>query len=286
MKSNLKIFYEIPEDAICYQENDLMLASKYLYKKAREFKKPISICIGLGTSQGSHDGTSPLEDYISLLGRNNGIVVTVSAGNEGSARGHFFGIINTMIGYTDVELNIAEGESGFTMELWGNIPGIYSINILSPSGEFIPRIPARIYENRTLSFIMEETRIIILNTLIESLSGDQLIGIQFRNPSAGVWRFQVFNSGNMNVGFNMWLPMESFISADTYFIRSGPETTVLSPGNSTVQITVTAYDPITNSLYRNASKGFTREGETIVPSIAAPGVNINVPTLEQGLLDV
>ncbi|HHT97693.1 MAG TPA: S8 family peptidase [Clostridiales bacterium] len=282
-KQNVKDFYKIPEDAICYQENDIMLAAKYLYRRAIELKKPIVICIGLGSSQGAHDGSDPIEDYLTSLGTNNGVAITVSAGNEGSARRHFFGTINKMVGYIDVELNIAEGESGFTMELWGNTPGIYSINILSPSGEFIPRIPARIFENRTISFIMEETRIIILNALIESLSGDQLIGIQFQNPSPGIWRFQVFNSGDMNVGFNVWLPMGDFISGDTYFIRSSPETTILSPGNGFVPITITAYDPIANSLYRDASRGYTRTGETvIVPTIAAPGVNITVPTLEQG----
>lgn len=282
-KENLKELFAIPNDRICFQENDIMLAARYMEEKSILLRKPISILIGLGSSQGAHDGTDPLEDYLSIIGKNTGVSITVSAGNEGSNRRHFSGVINKDIGYTDVDLNVGENESGFTMELWGNAPGIYSINILSPSGEFIPRIPARIYEDRKITFILEETRIYFVNTLFEALSGDQLIALRFNNPAPGTWRFQVFNSGNMDAGFNIWLPMGDFITNDTYFVKSDPEITVLSPGTSMVPITATAYDPINGNLYRNASRGYTRRAEEIiVPTLGAPGVNITVPTLEQG----
>lgn len=283
-KENIRNYLAIASDATCYQENDIMFGVKYVTAVARHLERPISICIGLGTSQGGHDGTNPLSEYLSFIGSIRGVAVTISAGNEGNARRHFHSLVDPLLGYADVELNIGEEEAGFTMELWGDIPSIYSINILSPSGEFVPRIPPRLTETREIAFIMESTVITITYVLVERGTGDQLISVRFRDPSPGIWRFQVFKSGDLHVGFHIWLPMDSFITQDTYFIHPDPDTTILSPGNVIVPITVTAYNPVNESLYINASRGFSRLGEVIiVPDVAAPGVNITVPNLEQGL---
>lgn len=282
-KNNIKDILVIPEDAVCYQENDIMFATRYVVEIARKLSRPVSVCIGLGSSQGSHDGTGPLSQYITLKGRTRGVSITVSAGNEGNGRRHFHGIINPGIGFVDVELNVGNDEKGFTMELWGDIPSIYSINILSPTGEFIPRIPPRLNEFREITFIMESTVIMVSYSIVETSTGDQLIAVRFINPSSGIWRFRVFKTGDLTVGFHIWLPMEHFISPDTFFLRSDPDTTILNPGNVVVPITVTAYNPITESLYVNSSRGFSRLGEEItVPDGAAPGVDITIPTLAQG----
>jgi hypothetical protein len=79
--------------------------------------------------------------------------------------------------------------------------------------------------------------------------------------------------------------MQGFISDNTYFIRSDPNTTILSLGNAPVPITVTAYNVEDDSLYLNASRGYTRVG-AIKPEIAAPGMNIISPSLEQGFTEV
>jgi hypothetical protein len=76
--------------------------------------------------------------------------------------------------------------------------------------------------------------------------------------------------------------MNGFISSNTYFTQPDTDTTITSPGDAPVPITVTAYNPSSNNtLYQAASKGYSRDGE-IKPDIAAPGVNIPVPTLEHG----
>lgn len=46
---------------------------------------------------------------------------------------------------------------------------------------------------------------------------------------------------------------------------------------------MTAYDNIKNSLYINASRGFTRT-ERIAPSLAAPGVNIVGPSMNNSYI--
>lgn len=285
MKLALREFYIIPEGVPAYQENDIMWGVQYVIEVARRLQRPIAICIGLGSSQGSHDGKGALSALLSVAGDFPGVTVSVAGGNEGNMRRHFFSRVDSQIGYSTVELNVGEEEPGFIMELWGRAPNTYSIDILSPAGEYIPRISEGLRVNREINFVFERTRIFLDYQLIESQSGDQLIFMRFLAPTPGIWRFQVYTRGNLEGSFHIWLPMNGFISENTYFIQSDPYTTLTSPGNSLIPITVTAYNPINNNLYQRASRGYTRI-DVVKPDFAAPGVNIQAPTLEHGFAEV
>jgi subtilisin family serine protease len=283
-KPYLRDFFRVPQEVPCYQENDILFAMEYVMDVATSLNRPLALCIALGTSQGAHDGRGTLSSFLSLQAANYGFGVIVAAGNEGNARRHYSGTIDPTIGYDTVELFIGENEMGFSMELWGDSPGVFSIDIQTPSGEYVPRIVPRLDENRDVSFIFEQTTILVDYQIIESQSGDQLILVRFRNPSPGIWRFNVYGRENISAGFNIWLPMQGFISDNTYFIRSDPNTTILSLGNARIPITVTAYNTEDDSLYLNSSRGYSRIG-VIKPEVAAPGVNITTPTLEQGFAE-
>jgi subtilisin family serine protease len=278
-KRYLKNFFFIPEDVLCYQENDVSFALEYLLDIHTRLGKPMAICIAVDTSQSSHDGRGTLSNFLSLMARTEGIAVNISAGNEGNARRHYYGTANISTGFDTVELNVGENEKGFSMELWGRRPSIYSVDILSPSGEFIPRIGAGVDDYREITFVFENTIIHLDYQMVESQSGDQLILFRFDNPAPGIWRFNVFERGDFNLGFDIWLPMDSFISDNTYFIKPDPYTTILTLATTLIPITVTAYNTSDDSLYINASRGYTRVAE-IKPDIAAPGVNIMGPTLD------
>ncbi|NLP17317.1 MAG: S8 family peptidase [Clostridiales bacterium] len=277
-KQSVRNFFLVPETSICFQENHIMWAMQYCVDVARQLNRPLVICLGFGSSQGGHTGRSPVSVIVNILADipNTGIVI--SAGNEGNMARHYYGEIDPQIGSNTVELNVSEEDKGFTIELWGNPPGIYSVDILSPSGEYIPRIPPALMVSRVISFIFETTRIFVNYQLIESQTGDQLILFRFENASAGIWRFNVYGHGDMATGFHMWLPMGDFITRDTYFIQPNIYTTVLDPGTAIIPITVTTYNPINENLYVNSSRGFTRDN-IIKPEIAAPGVNYLAPTL-------
>lgn len=280
-KQNLRDFFLIPDGVDCYQENDLMWATTYAVDISRQLGRPLSICFGLGTSQGSHDGRLALSTMLSIAADFSGISIAVSAGNEGNMRRHYFDTIYPAIGYSIVELNVGEGETGFSMSLWGAAPTTYSVDILSPSGEYIPRIVERLRVNREINFIFEDTTIFVDYEMVESQTGDQLILMRFQNPTPGIYRLQVYGRGDLIGAFHIWLPMGNFISANTYFVQSNPYTTITTPGNAAVPITVTAYNTDNGILYPGASKGFTRIN-TVKPDLAAPGVNIISPNLEQG----
>ncbi len=280
-KRYLKNFFMVPESALCFQENDILFALEYLLTKAFQLQRPIAICLALGSSQGGHDGRGILSNYLSLVATSPGVIQVIAAGNEGNGRRHYSGVVNTATGYDVVELNVGENESGFSMEIWGQAPSIFSIDVRSPSGEYIPRIAVGMDENREISFIFEETILYVDYQMVEAQSGDQLILVRFYHPTPGIWRFNVYERGDLHLGFNIWLPMANFISPDTYFLRSDPYVTILSAGNSEIPLTVTAYNDADDSLYLDSSRGYTRIG-VIKPNVAAPGVNITGPTLEQG----
>ncbi|MDF2539115.1 MAG: hypothetical protein K0S76_2136 [Herbinix sp.] len=275
-KQYIKKFFIIPEDVLCYQENHIMWGVQYCINKANELNKPIVICLGIGSSQGSHTGQSSLSIFLSIYGDLPRRAVVISAGNEGNLGRHYSGTIDPSIGYNNVLLNVGENDTGFFMELWGTSPVIYSISILSPNGEYIPQISASLQLNREISFIFDFSTIYIDYIITESESGDQLILMRFENATPGVWSFNVYSQGDLITDFNIWLPMGNIISDQTYFLQPDIYTTVTAPGTAEVPITITAYNPVNKNLYVNSSRGYTRS-HTVKPDLAAPGVNYIAP---------
>lgn len=284
-KQYLKDFWMVPRDAICYQNTDIAFGLEYLELTANRLGRPMSICIALGSSLGAHDNTTLMNRVLSLRAENLNFSLAFAAGEEGNTRRHYFGKIERTIGYDTVELIVGENEQGFSMELWGDSPGLFAIDIKTPSGEYINKIIPRRNEQFDIGFIFEQTKIIIDYQTVEAQSGDQLILLRFSKPTQGVWSFRIYGKGDLSLSYHIWLPMEGFISNNTYFVRPDPYTTILSFGNSIEPITVTAYNPENQSLYVKSSKGYTRTN-IIKPEIAAPGVNVTSPTLNQGFMEV
>lgn len=272
-KPYLKEYYRIPDTADAYQENDLMLGVLYLLIQAQILKKPLVICFGMGTSSGDHTGTSPLADYLNYAAENRGVGVVVCTGNEADAQHHYRGLVSSQDSYEDVELRIGENSNGFTMELWASYPNQYTISFLSPSGETIPRIPARLGQNDVFSFVFEPTKIVVDYDLAEARSGAQLIQIQFIRPTAGVWRIRVYGN-ETNLGpYDMWLPIRNFLDNATYFLKPNPYLTLTEPSTADLVISVGAYQASDVSYFLESGRGFTRN-DRIKPDFLAPGVNI------------
>lgn len=284
-KKSITNLYSIPQEVPCYQENDIVWAMQYMVNRARAVRRPISICIGLGTSQGAHDDTGFLDTMASITADFPGVCISVSAGNESNARRHFFSPLDPKAPPIPVELNVGENEPGFIMEIWGDPPTIYSLDILSPSGEYIQRVSESLVQNQEISFVFEKTVINLYYIMVEVETGKQVIVLRFINPTQGVWKFNVFGRGDLMGAFHIWLPSDGFISLNTYFLNSNPYTTITSPGNCIVPITLTAYNPNNDSLYPNAGKGFSTSN-IINPDLAAPGVDIQCPALDHSFTTI
>lgn len=279
-KNNLKNFYFIPQNIPCYQENDIIWGLQYVLYKTRTLNMPISVCIGLGTSQGAHNDDGLLNTSVNLAGDTPKVAISVAAGNEGNLKRHFYSELDPAVGDISVELNVGEEEYGFSMELWGDPPMIYSMGIVSPSGEYVPVSALRLTETQTIKFIFDTTIIYINYILIEPITGKEVIILRFEKPTAGIWIFRIFGKGDINGAFHIWLPVNGFITESTYFVNANPYTTITSPGNCNIPITVTAYNSSNGALYSGSGRGFSTSN-IINPDLAAPGVNLLAPTLEQ-----
>lgn len=137
-KQVVRGFFLVPDNVNCFQENHIMWAVQYCVSTARRFSRPVVICLGIGSSQGGNTGRVPLNVLLNIIADLPDTAIVTSAGNEGNLGRHYYGVIDPSIGSNTVELNIGENDSRFSMEIWGDPPGIYSIDIISPGGEYIP----------------------------------------------------------------------------------------------------------------------------------------------------
>ena len=277
-KKYLREFYLFPAEAELFQENDIMTGMDFAVRIANDRRMPLSLCLGIGSSQGAHIGKNPLSLYVDYISQYSLISVSVAAGNEGAARHHYAGRLTERENQALAELRVGNKEPGFTMEFWGEPPEIYNLSLQSPTGEILD-ISASLGEmTQELSFVFVETRVKVNYVSIERQTGYTLVYFQFIQPAPGIWRIFVRGRDGQNVGFHIWLPVQGLISEETYFLEPSPYNTVTAPGDSLESITVTAYQYRDNSLYVQASRGFMPDGN-VVPQVAAPGVQIRVPQL-------
>lgn len=272
-KQYLRDFYLIRDGAEAYQENDIMMGVSYLYFLARKYSMPLVVCIPLGTNMGSHMGMSRLGQYLNQVSLSNGSAVITAAGNETGARHHFRAVMDASTDEVTAELRVGEREAGFSMELWAENMGVYTVGFISPTGEVAREISVPLRGENTVSFLLEQTQITVYTQIADVSSGSQFIFMRFENPMSGIWRILIRNSLDIRETFHIWLPVRGFISDETYFLRPDPDTIITDPGNARYPITVTAYDHTKNSIYIHASRGYSLSGR-IKPDLAAPGVNI------------
>jgi subtilisin family serine protease len=272
-KKNLKDIFLIPDELLCFQESDIMLAARYLAAVSQKLNKPMVICIALGTSQGGHDGNGPLSSYLDYLAQLPGIGVAVSAGNEGNKHRHYFNATLPEVFYSDFGLNAGNADSTFFMEIWASSPAQLSISITSPPRENTRLIPPSINSCINYNFNLSQTNVFINNIIYEQNTGDQLILLRFENTFPGTWNFHLENYNHESFSFHAWLPAGNLITDETYFINPDPNVTITSPGNALSVLTVTAYNQFNNYILEESGRGYTRLG-AIKPDIAAPGYHI------------
>lgn len=270
-------YYLIPPGVECYSDPDILLALKYIRSFQVVFQRPLVLCLGLGTSNGNHSGESLLSQYLDRTAMARSTALVIAGGNEGNSSGHFRGEIamDTSQNWVDCELLVGEKEQGFLVELWGKVPGIFSVEITSPAGELIPRIPYRAGQSVNYRFVYSNTNLSVDYVTVEQASGDELILMRFETPLPGIWKIRVYGEGGAGVAvFDMWLPITQFRERDTMFLRPDPDTTLTEPSYCRGGIGVSTYQSSNNSFYLNSGRGFAADG-FIQPDLAAPGVGIS-----------
>lgn len=282
-KQYLREFYHYPKDVELYQEDDIMLGISYAWNYARFRNLPLSVCLGLGSNQGAHEGESHLSQYIDHISGFSQIAVSIAAGNEGLNRHHFYGRIEAGAEKNQkviAELKVGEKEEGFVLELWAFPSANYRFLIQSPTGEKMEVGKGIGSRTQELAFVFVETKILVNYVDIELETGKLLVYFQWIHPAAGIWKIITEAAENEEGEINIWLPVQKLISADTYFLEASPYITVTTPADAGKGISVTAWNPRDGSIYAKAGRGFTPNGR-IVPQLAAPGVEVMIPVSKE-----
>lgn len=276
-KQYLKDFYQIFTDTPCYQETDIMLGLKYLNQLAEELNLPLVICIALGTNQGSHSAISPLSGLLEVYSNLSKRAIVIGGGNEANQRHHFLGKLENVNDRKEVEIRVANGVSGFCMELWTENPNIMSVTVVSPSGGSTSKLPIRSNETQEYRFIFEGTRITINYKLFLERSNAELVFFRLEGVTEGIWKVLVEPVQVAEGIFHIWLPMTEFLQNEVYFLESNPDYTITEPGSTITGMTVGFYNGADNSIAISSGRGYTRGG-IIKPNFVAPGVNVTGAT--------
>jgi len=202
--------------------------------------------------------------------------VVVPVGNEAGEGHHFRGEISREGTYQDVEIRVAEGERGFQLELWSQVPDRFTVSILSPGGNVVPQIPASLGQNQRVEFVLEGTTVDVSYRFFEVQSNNHLAVMRFITPSSGVWTVRVYCMRYLTGVYHMWLPQRGFVREGTVFLSPQPDTTLMIPSTAENLLGAAAYDHTNGNLYIRSGRGYTRSG-AIKPDLAAPGVEVYGP---------
>lgn len=285
-KQYLRDYYSIKEGAIAYQENDIMLGVNYVRGVSLKLNMPISLCMTLGTNGRSHDGASALSYIIDRFVSSTGTVASISVGDEGNKQLHASGAVgknsdlngnqgmvdadSNMVSrdkndvYNSVEIRVDERQQGLIIYIWGSLPGIISVGIVSPTGEVVEPVEPRIGKSEIYNLIFDGTIVRIDYNLVEDDSGSQLIVVKLERPTAGIWTIRIYGQGEK---YNVYLPISQFIYDNTYILEPDPNTTITDPAYAKGVITSSLYNPINGALYIDNGRGFGRSGE-VKPDIS------------------
>ena len=272
--------YMIPHDQEnAYESTAVMVGIEYVIKKARELGRPVSICIGVGTNMGTHDGFSLFEEYITGKANLSGVCIVTAAGNESQARHHTQGIIAKEGTSTEIEIKAGENAGDIFVSIWNGASDRISVSVKSPSGELVRRVPAKPRTVISTKLILEKSRILIeYDFPIEGSSG-QLTIVKIINATPGIWTINAYGDIILDGLFHAWLPITGFVSPDVEFLAPNPNYTIVVPATCISTITCGAYNSYNNSLFSDSSWGPTRL-PLMSPTLVAPGVNVGgvIPT--------
>lgn len=273
-KQYLRNYYLIPDTVPAFQENDIMMALKFVDSFANSFTRPIVICLGLGSNMGDHTGRGALASYLNILARQRGRAIVVAGGNEGNKAHHYMGEL-TKNEKAEVQVRVAGEQKGFQMELWGSLPDVLYASVRTPGGERVPRLQLRIGQSIMYSFVYEEAVLTVDSVLVEQSTGEQLVVFRLEKPTSGIWTFEIFGTDNLYNGtFHMWLPITQFLETETEFLEPNPYVTLTEPSMASEVITTSFYNDTDGGFAPQSGRGNSRLG-AIKPDLCTPGVQIS-----------
>ena len=252
-----------------YESTDYMLGMKYILDASEKFNMPIVMCIGMGTNDGAHDGSTLIEEYISFVSQRVGYAFVTAVGNEANAKHHTQGKIPATRAADRISIKVGEQGASFTVII--HSPGYDKISagVTSPTGEAVPRVSFQSGLEYSNQLVLENTRI----TLRYFRDNNNNVIVSFKNATQGIWNIILYGDLIINGEYWAWLPITGQISPTVEFLRPTPEYTTVIPSTALRAIKCGAYNSKDQSLLVSSSWGPTRLLR-IAPDFVAPGVDV------------
>lgn len=252
-----------------YESTDYMLGMKYILDASDKFNMPIVMCIGMGTNDGAHDGSTLIEEYISFVSQRVGYAFVTAVGNEANAKHHTQGKIPATRAADRISIKVGEQGASFTVII--HSPGYDKISagVTSPTGEAVPRVSFQSGLEYSNQLVLENTRI----TLRYFRDNNNNVIVSFKNATQGIWNIILYGDLIINGEYWAWLPITGQISPTVEFLRPIPEYTIVIPSTALRAIKCGAYNSKDQSLLVSSSWGPTRLLR-IAPDFVAPGVDV------------
>lgn len=267
--------YLVPVDQEnAFESSAVMVGIEYILRKAQQLERPVSICIGVGTNQGGHDGFSLFEEYLTSLANIRGICICAAAGNESKARHHAQGTLTKTGDQQSIEIRTGDNAGDIYISILNAAADRISVSVRSPTGEMVGRVPAKPGTVLEARLVLERSRVIVEYNFPLEGSGGQLTVVKILNATPGIWTINVFGDIVLDGTYHAWLPITGFVSPTVEFLSPTPYYTIVVPATAIGVITCGAYDASNDSLFADSSWGPTRL-PTMSPDLTAPGANVS-----------
>jgi subtilisin family serine protease len=150
-----------PEQENAFESTSVMIGIEYILQKSQELKRPVSICLALGTNSGGHDGFTLFEEYLTATSIQSGVCISMAAGNESEARHHTQGVVTETGASTNIEIRVGERAGNVYMNIWNTASDRLEVAIRSPTGELVSRVPAKSGTVHQARLVLERSSVIV-----------------------------------------------------------------------------------------------------------------------------
>ena len=252
---------------------NIMRGIRFLIDRSQELSKPLVINISLSTNDGSHNGSSLLEQYISTIATLERVTIVIAAGNEGDTSHHKGGELQEE---QSIYLNISPSERFLAINLYKSVLPRLSLVMVSPSGNISSEIiidegyfEGNIGRDRYQIFYTGPKPFDLIGEIAIAIIPDRDEFI-----SQGQWEIRMKVLNGYSGKYDMWLPISEILNPRTRFLEPTVLNTLGIPATVTNIISVGSYNYINNTISSFSGRGREGAGNRTRPDLVAPGENI------------
>ncbi|SFU45641.1 Subtilase family protein [Clostridium sp. DSM 8431] len=269
-------------DKAAYNVSEVVAALEFMRKEFFKLQsKAMVVYLGVGATEGSHDGKNLISQYVDTLGAIRGMCFVTGAGNEGDSSGHRTGFLRYPGDTVVNELSVPREIENLTLFIWVERPDRAAVNVVSPNGESSSIIQVKINRKEEYRFVFTATRMKVTFRSPDPFTGNEVIIIEFKNLKPGIWRINLVGSYVVNGRFDIWLPPHELIPEGLKFLEATEKNTVTIPSTAINFISVSYYgedERIVASSGKGILRSYTFKEPSNISDVSTLGVNIAVPS--------